>query len=213
MKIKSSKFIVSCTNQKMYPDESIPEIAFAGRSNVGKSSLINMLLSRKNLARTSSTPGKTQLINFFDIDGLFRVVDLPGYGFARVSKTKKLSWGKYIESYLRNRQNLLEVFLLVDIRHKPTEHDKMMYDFIIASGFSAYVFATKLDKIKRSEIKKNLNIIAKELNMPSTDMIFPVSNNKREGKYQAWDKINEIFEINRLDIYFERQIKRGKNDS
>ncbi len=205
MKIKNSSFIKSCTNKSQYPDTSLPEIAFAGRSNVGKSSLINMLLGRKNLAKTGSTPGKTQLINFFDIDGLFRVVDLPGYGFAKVSKTKKLRWGKYIEEYLNERENLLEVFLLVDARRVPNEQDKMMYEYIRQAGFSGYLFCTKMDKLKNKDIKPNFNKIMQTLEIGSKELLIPVSNTKRTGKYKAWDTINDIFSVNRVDIHIERQ--------
>ena len=135
--------MISAVAKSQYPEDQLPEIAFAGRSNVGKSSLINMLLNRRGLAKTSSTPGKTQLVNFYDIDGLFRFVDLPGYGFAKVSKTQKANWGKIIDTYLNTRENLLEVFQLVDIRHKPSGEDKQMYDWIKASGFSGIVIGTK----------------------------------------------------------------------
>ncbi len=146
MKIKSSDFLISAVSPSQYPEEPLPEIAFAGRSNVGKSSLLNMLINRKNLARTSSTPGKTQTINFYSIDDLFRFVDLPGYGYARVSKSQKNAWAKTIETYLNTSENLLEVIQLVDIRHKPSEQDKEMYKWILECGFNGIVIATKLDK-------------------------------------------------------------------
>ncbi len=209
MKIKNSTFITSAVKKEQYPEEYIPELAFVGRSNVGKSSLINMLLGRKSLAKTSSNPGKTRLINFFDIDGLFRVVDLPGYGFAKVSKIEKQKWAKYIEEYLNDREMLLEVFLLVDARHKPTADDKLMYDFIRSAGFSGYVFCTKMDKLKQSEKKKNLRIIADTLGIEAMDLLLPVSSVKRTGKYEAWDKINQIFNVNRFDIHVERQVHKG----
>lgn len=167
-----------------------------------------MLLGRKNLAKTGNTPGKTQLINFFDIDGLFRVVDLPGYGFAKVSKTKKLRWGKYIEEYLNERENLLEVFLLVDARRIPNEQDKMMYEYIRQAGFSGYLFCTKMDKLKNKDIKPNFNKIMQTLEIGSKELLIPVSNTKRTGKYKAWDIINGIFSVNRVDVYVERQVKK-----
>lgn len=207
MKIKNSSFITSATNKAGYPDTSVPEIAFAGRSNVGKSSLINMLLGRKNLAKTSQTPGKTQLINFFDVDSLFRMVDLPGYGFAKVGRSTKLRWGEYIESYLTERENLLEVFLLVDSRHRPTENDIMMYDYIRNAGFSGYVLLTKVDKLKNSERKKNYKLIGDTLKIPSKELLIGLSSETREGKYEAWDVINNIFSTNRIDIKIERQQK------
>lgn len=205
MKIKNSSFIKSATNKSGYPDTSVPEIAFAGRSNVGKSSLINMLLGRRGLAKTSQTPGKTQLINFFDVDGIFRMVDLPGYGFAKVGKGTKLRWGEYIESYLTERENLLEVFLLVDSRHKPNDNDIMMYDYIRNAGFSGYVILTKVDKLKNSERKKNFKLIADTLKIPSQELLIGISSETREGKYLAWDVINSIFSTNRIDIKIERQ--------
>lgn len=205
MKIKNSEFIISAVSDLQYPPDELPEFAFAGRSNVGKSSLLNMLLNRRNLARTSSSPGKTQTMNFFMVDNNFRIVDLPGYGFARVSKSEKLRWGDFIENYLKERQNLIEVFLLVDIRHKPNEYDKMMYEYILASGFSGYVFCTKLDKIKNSELMKQLNLIKKTLNVSDNNLIIPVSSTNRKGKYKIWNLFNSIFEYNGFDIKYERQ--------
>ncbi len=205
MKIKESKFIISAVEPSQYPAADLPEIAFAGRSNVGKSSLINMMLNRKNLAKTSGRPGKTQTINFFDIDQLFRVVDLPGYGFARVAKSHKRRWGEYIETYLNTRQNLIEVFLLVDIRHTPNELDKLMYDYIIAAGFSGYVVATKLDKIKNNQLMSCLNDIKVTLGVAENHFITPLSSSNRKGKYKLWQRLNELFEAHGYDIYFERQ--------
>ncbi len=205
MKIKASNFIISAVEPSQYPSADLPEIAFAGRSNVGKSSLINMMLNRKNLAKTSGRPGKTQTINFFDIDQRFRVVDLPGYGFARVSKSDKRRWGEYIETYLNTRQNLIEVFLLVDIRHRPNELDKMMYDYIVQAGFSGYVVATKLDKIKNNELMRCLNDIKATLGVPENHFITPVSSSNRKGKYKLWDRLNKLFAAHGYAIHFDRQ--------
>ncbi len=166
MKISESKFVISAVSPKQYPDDLIPEIAMAGRSNVGKSSLINMLINRKKLARTSATPGKTQTINFYDIDEKFRFADLPGYGYAKVSKSQKSTWGKMIETYLSSRQNLIEVVQLVDFRHKPTQDDQQMYKWILEFGFSGIVVATKFDKVKKGQRKKQIELIKKTLNMP-----------------------------------------------
>ncbi len=205
MKIKNSRFVKSAVSKQGYPEADMPEIAFVGRSNVGKSSLLNMLLGRRALAKTASTPGKTRLINFFDIDGLFRIVDLPGYGYAKVSKSMQNEWAGYIDEYLNERDCLLEVFLLVDARRVPNEMDKMMYDYIKKNGFTGYVFCTKMDKLKQNEKKKNLDKIVKTLNVGTKDLLIPVSSTKRTGKYEAWDMINHIFAINRLDIHIERQ--------
>ncbi len=205
MKIKESRFITSAVEPNQYPEADLPELAFAGRSNIGKSSLLNMLLNRKNLARTSGKPGKTQTINFFSIDDVFRIVDLPGYGFARVSKTQKERWGEYIEDYLNTRENLLEVFLLVDIRHAPNSHDILMYDYIKAAGFSGYVFATKLDKLKNSELMTHLNIIKESLGIVDNRLLIPISSTNRKGKYKAWQLFNQLFEDGGFDIHFERQ--------
>lgn len=205
MKIKKSEFIISAVNPTQYPDDDLPEIAFAGRSNVGKSSLLNLLINRKNLARTSSTPGKTQTINFYSIDDLFRFVDLPGYGYAKVSKTQKAAWAKTIETYLNKGDNLLEVIQLVDIRHKPSEQDKEMYRWILDCGFSGIVIATKLDKIKNSQLQKQINTIRKDLDMPEDARLIPVSSDNRKGKYKVWDLFNQLFKDRGYDIFLERQ--------
>jgi GTP-binding protein len=208
MKIKNSSFVTSAVWKEQYPEEPLPEIAFAGRSNVGKSSLINMLINRKGLAKTSSTPGKTQLVNFYDIDEKFRMVDLPGYGYARVSKSKKSEWGKIIDTYLSSRENLMEVMLLVDCRHKPTEDDREMYQWIKAYGYNGIVIATKSDKLSQSQLAKQLTVIRKELKMEPEAVLLSVSSEKRAGKYAIWDMFNELFEVNGYDVHFERQADR-----
>lgn len=205
MKIKKSSFVISAVKQEQYPDDQLPEIAMAGRSNVGKSSLINMLINRRGLAKTSSTPGKTQLVNFYDIDGLFRFVDLPGYGYAKVSKEQKKSWGKIIETYLKNRKNLIEVIQLVDIRHKPSQEDKNMYKWICEFGFNGIVVATKADKLSNNQLQKHLKVIRKELNMAPDAVLIPISSTSRKNKYEVWDMFNELFEVNGFDIHIERQ--------
>lgn len=205
MKIKKSEFVTSAVTKDQYPDDLLPEIAMAGRSNVGKSSIINMLINRKNLARTSSTPGKTQLVNFYDIDNKFRLVDLPGYGYARVSKEQKKTWGKIIETYLRERKTLVEVIQLVDIRHKPTQEDKDMYRWIKSFGFNGIVIATKYDKVKKSQLKEHLDIIRKELEMEPEDVLVTTSTMTRKGKYEIWEMFNELFEVNEHDIKFFKQ--------
>jgi len=207
MKIKKSEFVTSAVKIDQYPESDLPEIAMVGRSNVGKSSLINMLINRKNLARTSSTPGKTQLINFFDIDKKFTLVDLPGYGYARVSKEQKKTWGVIIETYLKNRKNLLEVIQLVDLRHKPTQEDIEMYQWIKSFGFNGIVVATKHDKIKKSQLQKHIKVIRETLKMDKDDVLVTTSTQTRKGKYDVWDIFNELFEVNGYDVHFERQVK------
>lgn len=205
MKIKNSSFVTSAVWKEQYPEEPLPEIAFAGRSNVGKSSMINMLINRHGLAKTSSTPGKTQLVNFYDVDGKFRLVDLPGYGYARVSKSKKSEWGKIIDTYLSSRDNLMEVLLLVDCRHEPTEDDREMYQWIKAYGYNGIVIATKADKLSQSQLAKQLTVIRKGLSMEPEAVLLPISSEKRTGKYRVWDMFNELFEVNGYDVHFERQ--------
>ena len=165
MIIKSVELEKVCGVTSVIPDNDKPEIAFAGKSNVGKSSLINALMNRKSLARTSSQPGKTQTINFYNINDELYYVDLPGYGYASVSKEVKAKWGKLIERYLRNSKQLQCVFLLVDIRHAPSTNDVEMYEWILANGFYPIIIATKLDKIKRSQVQKNVKIIKEKLNV------------------------------------------------
>ncbi|MBI9013542.1 MAG: YihA family ribosome biogenesis GTP-binding protein [Clostridiales bacterium] len=212
MKIKKSEFVTSAVTKDQYPESTLPEIAMVGRSNVGKSSLINMLINRKNLARTSSTPGKTQLINFFDIDSKFTLVDLPGYGYARVSKEQKKTWGKIIETYLKTRSNLLEVILLVDLRHKPTAEDIEMYKWIKTFGFNGIVVGTKHDKIKKSQLQKHIKIVRDALGMGQDDVLVMTSITNRYGKYDVWEIFNELFEVNGYDVHFEPQQGGTQND-
>lgn len=206
MKIKNSSFVTSAVKPDQCPEDQLPEIAFVGRSNVGKSSLINMLLNRKGLAKTSSTPGKTQLINFFDIDGLMRFVDLPGYGYAKVSKASKATWGKMIEGYLRERPNLVDVFLLVDLRHKPTAEDTQMYGWIKEFGFNGIVIGTKSDKLTKNQLFKNTKVIRQTLGMDPEAVLVPVSSQSRAGKYDVWDVMHELLHVNGYEhINIERQ--------
>lgn len=205
MKIQNSRFIISAVKREQYPEDELPEIALAGRSNVGKSSLINMLINRKGLAKTSSTPGKTQTINFYDLDGKMRLVDLPGYGYARVSKDKKSGWGRIIESYLVNRPNLMEVFLLVDLRHDPTEDDRLMYEWIRTFGYKGVVIGTKADKISNNQIQARKKALREKLGMPAEDVLLVTSADDRKGKYDVWDFINDLLVQKGFEVRFERQ--------
>ena len=171
------------------PETSFPEVAFAGKSNVGKSSLINALMNRKSYARTSSQPGKTQTINFYNINDSMYLVDLPGYGYANVSPAVKAKWGKMIEKYLRQSANLKQVFLLVDIRHDPSENDKMMYNWIVDNGFRPVIIATKLDKLKRSQIAKHVKAVRAGLGLKEDDILIPFSSQTKQGLDELWNTI------------------------
>ena len=171
------------------PDTEFPEVAFAGKSNVGKSSLINALMNRKSYARTSSQPGKTQTINFYNINDAMYLVDLPGYGYANASPAVKAKWGKMIEKYLRQSANLKQVFLLVDIRHDPSENDKMMYNWIVDNGFRPVIIATKLDKLKRSQIAKHVKAVRTGLGLKEDDIIIPFSSQTKQGLDELWNTI------------------------
>lgn len=197
MTVKSAEFICSAAKPNQYPPEGVPEIAFAGRSNVGKSSLINLLFNRKKLAKVSSTPGKTRTINFFNInDGEFRIVDLPGYGFAKVSKAEAESWGPMMETYLSKREGLLKVVQLVDSRHAPSAQDKQMYDFLKYYNLDGVVVATKADKLSRNELNKNLNMIRKELELKKTDALIPVSALAKTGVEEFTAVLEKLLEEN-----------------
>ncbi|MFQ5105847.1 YihA family ribosome biogenesis GTP-binding protein [Clostridioides difficile] len=189
MKIRSSEITMSAVNKSQYPAEGIPEIALAGRSNVGKSSIINTLLNRRNFARTSQTPGKTRTINFYLINNEFYFVDLPGYGYAKIAKSEKEKWGGIMERYLESRQELCSIFLLVDIRHEPTADDKLMYEWIKHFGYNCVVIATKADKISRGQYQKHISIIRKKLQMESSEKVIPVSSLKKTGVEKLWEEI------------------------
>lgn len=189
MIIKKCEFLKSAVLKEQYPELDLPEIAFSGRSNVGKSSLINSMLNRKKLVKVSSNPGKTRTINFFVVNEQYVMVDLPGYGYAAVSRSEKQAWGKMIEDYLKSRENLKNVVLLVDIRHAPTADDKLMYDFIKYYRKSVIVVATKLDKITRSSINKNLNIIKQTLGLDANDILIPYSSETHAGREELWEAV------------------------
>lgn len=192
MKVKSAELETVCGITSSIPVHDIPEIAFAGKSNVGKSSLINCLLNRKSLARTSSQPGKTQTINFYNINRKLYFVDLPGYGYAQVSKEIRAKWGRMIENYLHRSRQLRKVFLLIDIRHAPSDNDCMMYDWIIENGFTPIIIATKLDKINRSQIQKHIRILKDKLQPEPDTVIIPFSAVTRQGKDEIWNLIDTL---------------------
>ena len=189
MVIRNVDLETVCGVTSTLPENTLPEFAFAGKSNVGKSSLINALMNRKALARTSSQPGKTQTINFYNINGDLYYVDLPGYGYAKVPQSEKVKWGKMIENYLRKSRQLRMVFLLVDIRHEPSANDKHMYSWIIENGFYPAIIATKLDKIKRSQVQKQLKMIREGLNVAEGTPIVPYSAVTKQGRDEIWELI------------------------
>lgn len=194
MIVKSAELETVCGITSKLPSNELPEIAFAGKSNVGKSSLINGLLNRKSLARTSAQPGKTQTINFYNVNKELYFVDLPGYGYAKVSVEIRAKWGKMIERYLHGSSQLKKVFLLVDIRHAPSENDCMMYDWIVDNGYEPVIICTKLDKIKRSQVQKNLKIIREKLNLVSGTTMIPFSAQTKQGRDEIWNLIESTLE-------------------
>ena len=199
MIIKSVNLETVCGITSKLPENQFPEIAFAGKSNVGKSSLINALMNRKSYARISATPGKTQTINFYNINDEMYLVDLPGYGYAKVSESEKEKWGKLIERYLHGSSQLKAVFLLIDIRHEPSGNDKMMYDWVVAQGYQPIIIATKLDKIKRSQVEKHLKILRQGLNLIPGTKIIPFSSMTKQGRDEVWELVeNEYLEKNEV---------------
>lgn len=189
MKIKKVDLEIVCGITSKLPETDKVEIAFAGKSNVGKSSLINALVNRKALARTSATPGKTQTINFYNINDIMYLVDLPGYGYAKVSEKEKEQWGKLIERYLNTSEQLKAVFLLIDIRHDPSANDKMMYEWIVAQGYNPIIIATKLDKLKRSQVQKNIKAIKQGLGLLPGTTVIPFSSQTKQGRDEIWELI------------------------
>ena len=193
MIIRSMNLETVCGVTSKLPENELPEIAFAGKSNVGKSSLINAMLNRKALARVSATPGKTQTINFYNINEQMYLVDLPGYGYAKVSEKEKIQWGKLIERYLHGSTKLKAVFLLIDIRHAPSANDKMMYDWIVDNGYHPIIIATKLDKIKRSQTAKNIKAIKEGLALVPGTQVIPFSSETKQGRDEVWELIEKSF--------------------
>ena len=196
MVIRSINLETVCGVTSTLPVNDKPEVAFAGKSNVGKSSLINALMNRKAYARTSATPGKTQTINFYNInDGLY-LVDLPGYGYARVSEKEKEQWGKMIERYLHGSAQLRAVFLLIDIRHEPSANDRMMYKWVVEQGYQPVIIATKLDKIKRSQVQKHVKMLKEGLSLIPGTKVIPFSSTTKQGRDEIWELIErECFGI------------------
>lgn len=174
------------------PENQMMEIAFAGKSNVGKSSLINALMNRKSLARTSAQPGKTQTINFYNINNKLYFVDLPGYGYAKVSREAKEKWGKMIEKYLRCSKQLRAVFLLIDIRHEPSANDRQMYEWILSNGFHPIIIATKMDKINRSQLQKHVRMIKQGLNVDKNTIVIPFSASTKQGRDEIYELIDKL---------------------
>lgn len=192
MVIKNVELEIVCGITSKLPETELTEVAFAGKSNVGKSSLINALMNRKALARTSATPGKTQTINFYNVNQELYLVDLPGYGYARVSEKEKIQWGKLIERYLHNSKQLKAVFLLIDIRHDPSENDRLMYSWIVNQGYNPIIIATKLDKIKRSQVQKHMKMIREGLELVPGTTIIPFSAETKQGRDEIWELIESI---------------------
>ena len=192
MVIKNINLETVCGITSTLPENDKPEVAFAGKSNVGKSSLINALMNRKSFARISATPGKTQTINFYNINDAMYCVDLPGYGFAKVSKETQAKWGKMIENYLTTSKQLRAVFLLIDIRHEPSKNDKDMYEWIVYNGYDPIIIATKLDKINRSQVQKHIKMIKTGLNVKPQTVVIPFSSQTKQGRDEIWELIDSI---------------------
>lgn len=196
MVIRSINLETVCGVTSTLPENNKPEVAFAGKSNVGKSSLINALMNRKSYARISATPGKTQTINFYNINDELYLVDLPGYGYARVSEQEKERWGKMIERYLHSSKQLKAVFLLIDIRHAPSANDKMMYHWVVEQGYHPVIIATKLDKIKRSQVQKHIKMLREGLSLVPGTKVIPFSASTKQGRDEIWELIeSECFGI------------------
>ena len=194
MKIKNVELQIVCGITSKLPETDKVEIAFAGKSNVGKSSLINALMNRKALARTSATPGKTQTINFYNVNDVMYLVDLPGYGYAKVSEQEKIKWGQLIERYLNTSKQLKAVFLLIDIRHDPSANDKMMYEWIVSQGYHPIIIATKLDKLKRSQVAKHVKMIKEGLKLLSGTTVIPFSAETKQGREEIWELMDSYLQ-------------------
>ena len=194
MNVNNVELTAVCGRKEQYPNTELPEIAFVGKSNVGKSSLINCMVNRKSLARTSQNPGKTRTINFYNVEDIVHFVDLPGYGYARASKSEIAKWGKMIEEYLLERPQLKSIILLIDIRHEPSQNDKLMYDWLKHYAYKIIIVTTKSDKLKRSQINKHISIISKSLQLDKEDILIPFSSETRDGRDKLWDIIKSVIE-------------------
>ena len=199
MIIKNVSLETVCGITSRIPDNKLPEVAFAGKSNVGKSSLINALMNRKSLARTSAQPGKTQTINYYNINDSLYFVDLPGYGYARANEAVKAQWGKMVENYLHRSKQLQIVFLLIDIRHEPSENDRIMYDWICRNGYHPVIIATKLDKIKRSQLQKQLKLIRTSLKVVPETVIIPFSAETKQGREEIYELLDQLTSVNGMN--------------
>ena len=192
MIIKKAELETVCGITSKFPENIEPELVFAGKSNVGKSSLINALMNRKSLARTSSQPGKTQTINYYKVNDEIYFVDLPGYGYANANIETKAKWGKMIEKYLHTSKQIKCIFLLIDIRHEPSKNDKQMYDWILHNGYQPVIIATKLDKLKRSQVAKCVKIVRDGLGLPKEGVLIPFSSQTKQGKEEIYDFIENL---------------------
>ena len=193
MIIRNINLETVCGITSRLPENEKPEIAFAGKSNVGKSSLINALMNRKSYARISATPGKTQTINFYNINGELYLVDLPGYGYAKVSEKEKIQWGRLVERYLHGSSRLKAVFLLIDIRHTPSENDRVMYRWILEQGYEPVIIATKLDKLKRSQVSKQMKVLREGLRLIPGTKLIPFSSVTKQGRDEIWDLVEKEY--------------------
>lgn len=209
MVIKNVELEIVCGITSKVPDNKLPEIAFAGKSNVGKSSLINTMMNRKSLARISAQPGKTQTINFYNINHEMYLVDLPGYGFAKVPESERAKWGKMIEDYLHQSRQLKAVFLLVDIRHEPSDNDKLMYSWIVRHGYRPIIIATKMDKLKRTQVEKHVQQVRDALELKEDDILIPFSSHTGEGRAEVWRKMDELIGWKEPEIPQEAAVKRS----
>lgn len=196
MNVNNVELAAVAVKAAQYPEETMPEVAFAGKSNVGKSSLINTMINRKALARTSQNPGKTRTINFYNVENKLYFVDLPGYGYAKAPKSEIAKWGKMIEDYLIKRESLKAIIMLVDIRHEPGENDRMMYDWLNHYGHRIILVATKSDKLNRSQIPKHKKMLSAAFGLEKEDILIPFSSEKKSGKEELWTVIEEVTGLN-----------------